>query len=337
MKPDPLISVEALGFPWPCQDPFLFCAYHLDAFPKGNDQLGPAPGLAGRNLGQDFDNVDGWNMYHGHEVPGFPQHPHRGFETVTVVRHGFVDHSDSLGATARYGQGDAQWLTTGKGISHSEMFPLLNRDKDNHTEAFQIWLNLPPDKKMAQPRFSIVWDETQPRRDFGGCVLRLIAGHLADMQAPPPPPDSWAAVPGSEVVIATLTFAPGAGWALPAASPNLSRSLYLFKGSLALAGHTLQSGHCARVQSDVEIALKAGAEGAQVLLLQGRPIAAPVAQDGPFVMNSRAELEQAFQDYRLNQFGGWPWPDNAPVHAREAGRFAKFPDGSQERPKGGKS
>ena len=75
-----------LGPQWPTIDPFLFCVHHDDAYPAGNDQLGPAASLAGRNLGQDFDGIDGWRMYHGEVVPGFPQHPHRGFETVTFVR-----------------------------------------------------------------------------------------------------------------------------------------------------------------------------------------------------------------------------------------------------------
>ena len=88
---------------------------------------GPEAPLAGRELGQDFSRKDGWSMYHGSTVPGFPGHPHRGFETVTIVRKGLIDHSDSLGATARFGGGDVQWLTAGKGIVHSEMFPLLDR------------------------------------------------------------------------------------------------------------------------------------------------------------------------------------------------------------------
>ena len=132
-----------LGAQWPTIDPFLFVAHHRDAYPAGNEQLGPDAPLDGRNIGQDFADVDGWNMYHGSVVPGFPQHPHRGFETVTYVRSGFVDHADSLGAAARYGDGDTQWMTAGSGIVHSEMFPLLEQDEANPAELFQIWLNLP--------------------------------------------------------------------------------------------------------------------------------------------------------------------------------------------------
>ena len=108
-------NVEPLGFPWRTPDPFLFCVHHNDAYPAGNASFGPATSLAGRNIGSDFANRDGWNMYHGDVVPGFPQHPHRGFETVTVVRRGLIDHSDSMGAAARYGGGDTQWLTAGRG------------------------------------------------------------------------------------------------------------------------------------------------------------------------------------------------------------------------------
>ena len=93
--------------------------------------MGPAVSLAGRDIGQDFSRKDGWSMYHGETVPGFPGHPHRGFETVTIVRQGLIDHSDSLGAAARFGMGDVQWLTAGRGVVHSEMFPLLDRTGPN--------------------------------------------------------------------------------------------------------------------------------------------------------------------------------------------------------------
>src|SRR5262245_14056027 len=115
MRDDTILETAPLGFPWPAVDPFLFCAHHDDAYPAGNDAMGPATSLAGRDLGQDFTVRDGWRMYHGEVVPGFPAHPHRGFETVTIVRRGLVDHSDSLGAAARFGNGDVQWLTAGRG------------------------------------------------------------------------------------------------------------------------------------------------------------------------------------------------------------------------------
>jgi hypothetical protein len=126
--------------------------------------MGPAVSLAGRDIGQDFSRKDGWSMYHGDSVPGFPAHPHRGFETVTIVRKGLIDHSDSLGATARFGGGDVQWVTAGRGIVHSEMFPLLKTDEDNPLELFQIWLNLPKRSKMAEPHFTMLWNEQVPRR-----------------------------------------------------------------------------------------------------------------------------------------------------------------------------
>ena len=98
---DPILQITPLGSRWQTQDPFLFCVHHIDLYPKGNDRFGPAASLAGHDIGHDFENRDGWRMYHGDVVPGFPQHPHRGFETVTIVRKGYIDHSDSLGAAAR--------------------------------------------------------------------------------------------------------------------------------------------------------------------------------------------------------------------------------------------
>jgi redox-sensitive bicupin YhaK (pirin superfamily) len=146
--------------------PFLFCVHHVDAYPAGDARMGPAASLAGRDLGQDFAGKDGWRMYHGETVPGFPQHPHRGFETVTIVRRGFVDHADSLGAAARYGRGDVQWLTAGRGIVHAEMFPLLAEDAPNPLELFQIWLNLPAADKLVEPHFAMLWDDAVPRVRF---------------------------------------------------------------------------------------------------------------------------------------------------------------------------
>ena len=232
MTMDAVLAVNPLGIPWETSDPFLFCMYHNDAYPAGNNNLGPAASLAGRNIGQDFEGKDGWRMYHGDVVPGFPQHPHRGFETVTIMRHGFVDHSDSLGATARFGPGDVQWLTAGKGIVHSEMFPLLRPDGPNPLELFQIWLNLPGADKFVEPHFGMLWDQTVPRitvhdSEERATQIVIVAGHLGNVDAPPPPPKSWAARRDSDVAIWTVKMAPDARFTLQPAHLTIE-PLHLF-------------------------------------------------------------------------------------------------------------
>ena len=122
---DPVLQAVPLGFQWATVDPFLFCVHHLDDYPAGNEHLGPAASLDGaRHRAWTSPAPTAGACTTAASCPGFPQHPHRGFETVTFVRQGFIDHSDSLGATARFGRGDVQWLTAGEGIVHCEMFPL---------------------------------------------------------------------------------------------------------------------------------------------------------------------------------------------------------------------
>lgn len=326
--------VKPLGFPWVTVDPFLFCVHHDDAYPRGDEQMAPVASLAGRELGADFSRKDGWSMYHGESVPGFPAHPHRGFETVTIARRGFIDHSDSLGATARFGGGDVQWLTAGRGIVHCEMFPLVERERDNPAELFQIWLNLPRDAKMAEPHFAMLWGDSLPRRtvtDDAGRVSELVwvAG---DPEAPPPPPASWAARTAGNVAIATIAMPAGATLTLPAGAAGANRSLYFFAGRTArVEGREVPSGRALLFTGAPEVTIVNGDVAAEFLLLEGRPIGEPVVQYGPFVMNSADEIRRAYADYQRTQFGGWPWPRPDPVHPRDAGRFARRPDGSIER------
>jgi redox-sensitive bicupin YhaK (pirin superfamily) len=336
MNANPILGVSPLAFPWETPDPFLFCAYHLDAYPQGNEQMGPAAPLTGRDIGMDFAGKDGWRMYHGDVVPGFPRHPHRGFETVTIARAGFIDHSDSLGAAARFGKGDVQWVTAGRGIVHSEMFPLLKRDAPNPAELFQIWLNLPAAGKFVAPYFTMLWSGQVPTvtaRDPAGreTAVTLVAGRLGETRAPNPPPNSWAARPDSDVAIWTVRMAPEARWTLPPAQPGSNRSLYVFRGGpLRVAGQPVAGNSVARLRADAGAELHNGGEATELLLLQGKPIGEPVVQHGPFVMNSRAEIVQAFEDYQRDEFGGWPWPSDGPVHPAAAGRHARYPDGRVE-------
>ncbi|MCU1357016.1 MAG: pirin family protein [Acidimicrobiales bacterium] len=333
-----MLQTVPLGAQWPTIDPFLFCAHHLDHYPAGNDQLGPAVPIDDRDLGSDFAGIDGWNMYHGQIVPGFPQHPHRGFETVTFVRRGLIDHADSLGATARFGRGDVQWLTAGGGVVHSEMFPLVNRDGDNDLQLFQIWLNLPASDKLVDPYFTMLWAEDIPRiesvDDAGRRTeITVIAGALGDAKPLAPPPSSWAARPESDLAIWHLALEAGATWHLPPASgPETVRTLYVFDGpGLSVGSHQLDGDTGAVVKADEAITLRADDSGpVEVLVLQGRPIGEPVARYGPFVMNTEAEIEQAFADFRETGFGGWPWDDDAPHHGPTKGRFARHADGRTE-------
>lgn len=334
-----ILSVAPLAFPWQTLDPFLFCVHHNDAYPPGNAAMGPSAPLTGRDLGQDFAGKDGWSMYHGKTVPGFPAHPHRGFETVTIVRQGHIDHSDSVGAIARFGAGDVQWLTAGKGIVHCEMFPLRNTDQANPAELFQIWLNLPAKNKMAEPHFTMLWNEHIERvtvhdDENRATEVVVVAGALNKAQGLPPPPHSWASQADADVAIFTVRMAPGARWTLPAtANPQTRRQLYFFKGAtLSAAGETLSVGSVIEVRSTDAIEIINGEETTELLMLQGRPIGEPVAQYGPFVMNTQEEIHQAFADYRRTEFGGWPWGPSDPVHPREKGRFAQHASGVLETP-----
>ena len=322
----------SLFMSWPTFDPFLFCAFHNDKYPKGNGEMGPSVSLSGRPLGQDFGGIDGWNMYHGKNVPGFPVHPHRGFETVTIVNKGFADHADSMGASGRYGQGDTQWMTAGKGVQHSEMFPLLNDEAANPLELFQIWLNLPSKNKMVPPHFTMLWDEDTPvlkQADNNGieASIKVIAGGLENITPAPCPPNSWAADESNHVAIWLIDLPEGGEWTLPKAQANLSRTLYFFEGGSArLDDETMAINEAVVLQSDAQVVMQNTGNKARFLLLQGRPIGEPVEQHGPFVMNTKAELQQTFSDYQRTQFGGWPWPRHDQVHDKSKARFVEYAD-----------
>ena len=334
-----ILSVASLAFPWQTLDPFLFCVHHNDAYPSGNAAMGPSVPLTGRDLGQDFAGKDGWSMYHGKTVPGFPAHPHRGFETVTIVRQGHIDHSDSLGAIARFGAGDVQWLTAGKGIVHCEMFPLRHTDQPNPAELFQIWLNLPAKNKMAEPHFTMLWNESIERvkildNEKRATDVVVVAGVLNHAKGLPPPPHSWASQADSDLAIFTVRMEPGARWTLPAATnQETRRQLYFFKGgTLSAVGETIGVRSVIEVRATDAVEIINGEETSELLMLQGRPIGEPVAQYGPFVMNTQEEIHQAFADYRRTEFGGWPWGQSDPVHPREKNRFAKHASGVLETP-----
>lgn len=339
----------------PTPDPFLFCVYHKDAYPEGpihKTMEAPYPGN-----GHDFDPDKPYRMYHGIRIPGFPQHPHRGFETITATIEGIIDHADSVGNAGRYGQGDVQWMTAGKGVVHGEMFPLVNIDEPNHTRFFQIWLNLPKKNKMVDPSFAMFWANDIPKYQsddgkvkvttwFGDYFLENDKGQeectsSTDKKINVPPPNSWASDPSNDVAVIHITLFPGGSMVLPPSHvKGVNRSLYLVEGydldgGIYVGGQPIQGKVVLDMDPDhpVEISVPATSSSShdatggsttccELLMLQGRPIQEPIAQHGPFVMNTWAEISQAFDDYSRTKFGGWPWPSDEMVFPQEKGRFA---------------
>jgi redox-sensitive bicupin YhaK (pirin superfamily) len=243
---------------------------------------------------------------------------------------GLIDHTDSLGNGGRYGQGDLQWMTAGKGVVHGEMFPLVKTDANNSNRFFQLWLNLPSQDKMVDPDFKMHWAPEIPKvqSDDGKTEITVWAGNYGKKQALPPPPNSWAAKLSSEVAIWRIRIQPGGTIALPPAAggTSISRCLYFYEGDrIRVADKTFKQPTQITVRADAEVSLAAeGSQEVEVLMLQGKPIGEPVAQGGPFVMNTAKEIRQAYADYQTTRFGGWPWPEDAMVFPREKGRFAKL-------------
>lgn len=335
-KVSPVIThMQSIDLHWPTQEPFLFCAHHYDYYPAGNQNSGLDPKhFAGRNMGSDFEQKDGFRIYHGGEIPGFPVHPHRGFETITIVRKGYVDHADYLGAAGRYGEGDVQWMTAGAGVQHSEMFPLLHKDKENTVELFQIWLNLPKKNKMVDPDFKMLWSQSIPKiKPIANVEVSLICGEFQGQKFYQAPKNSWAADPENSVNILLVKMDNGAKFILPKTKTKTNRSIYIFEGQgMSVNGESVSSKKALFIDPNQDLEVIANSKDVEVLILEAKPIGEPVVQHGPFVMNSREEIYQTINDYQRTQFGGWKWPRLDMIHGHTIEKFAKYPDGRIEKP-----
>lgn len=203
-------------------------------------------------------------------------------------------------------------MTAGKGVQHGEMFPLVNQDKPNPLRFFQIWLNLPAKSKMVEPAYVMHWspDIRRVRTEDGGTHVTNWAGEILNTRGVSPPPNSWASDPKHDVSIWYLEINPGATFELPGAAAGSNRRFYFLEGDrMTVAGTELIGASNVEVDAQAELKLcNTGKKTAEVLVLGGKPIGEPIAQHGPFVMNTRAQIAEAFEDYRRTQFGGWPWP-----------------------------
>jgi quercetin 2,3-dioxygenase len=191
---------------------------------------------------------------------------------------------------------------------------------------------------MVPPHFSMLWSHQIPRHTLLDAlgrptVVTVVAGELVSgHRAPAPPPHSWAARADTDVGIFHAAISPDGSWRLGAAAGERTvRTIYVFRGGSVRIGSTeVPGGHGAVVRPDVPITLVDTGDGAEVLVLQGRPIGEPIVQYGPFVMNTKAEIQKAYHDYQETGFGGWPWPTDDPHHGDEVRRFARHADGRVE-------
>ncbi|ABR47649.1 Pirin domain protein [Alkaliphilus metalliredigens QYMF] len=335
-----IIDIKPFEFRDDVGDPFLARMHHVDYYPKSNGHMEvPEAQLVGKHSGEDFDFSSDFKMYYGKGVPGFPSHPHRGFETVTVVLQGYVDHSDSDGASGRYGAGDVQWMTAGSGMQHAEMFPLIHDDQENTMELFQIWLNLPSKDKFVKPSYKMLWAEDMKvieEKDEAGntATINLIAGSYKGIKSLDPNPDSWANNRDNHVGIWTIQMEPGSSFTLPNISSTLNRNLYFYQGdSITLDDVPIKEHSIIKLVGDEEIKVTNGNHKSYLLLLEGEPINEPVVNYGPFVMNTKEEIDQAYKDYHATGFGGWPWDQRDPVSPKDVGRFARYDEHRIEIPK----
>lgn len=231
----------------------------------------------------------------GDYIAGFPEHPHRGFETVTYMLAGRMRHQDNHGHSGLMEAGSVQWMTAGRGIVHSEM----PEQEDGLMAGFQLWLNLPAREKMTAPRYqefpATAIPVVQPQ---DGVSVKLIAGELAGKTGP---------ISGvaTQPVYWDITLKPGTTYSAPVPATHQA-FIYVFEGELQAgpesSRHAVQCSQMAVLGGGDHLELVAGAEGARLLLIAGLPLREPVARYGPFVMNTQEEIHQAFRDYQAGRF-----------------------------------
>jgi redox-sensitive bicupin YhaK (pirin superfamily) len=231
----------------------------------------------------------------GDYIAGFPEHPHRGFETISYMITGRMRHKDSAGHEGLITNGGVQWMTAGSGVVHSEM-PEQN---DGLMEGFQLWLNLPAKDKMSKPWYRDIPAEEIPRfTTDAGATVQVIAGSSHGVQGA-------VTRDGTEPFYLDIELAAGASFEqqLPAGH---NAFLYVFRGEVTVEGKAVPSARMAILANPPEaegVRIKA-AEASRVLLIAGRPLGEPIAQYGPFVMNTQQELQQAVEDFRAGRFSG---------------------------------
>ncbi|MGB3778197.1 MAG: pirin family protein [Tunicatimonas sp.] len=225
---------------------------------------------------------------------GVDEHPHRGFETVTIVYSGAIEHRDSAGHAGQIGPGDVQWMTAGAGVVHEEKHGRAFSQQGGTLEMIQLWVNLPKAHKMTRPRYQEITSDRIPVVDAPGSLVRVIAG---DYQGHTGPAKTF-----TTLTMLDIRLDAGAGLEVPMIDGN-NTGAYVLRGGLRMNGAAVGEAELAVFEeSGQTIYLEAETEST-VLLLSGEPIHEPVASYGPFVMNNSQELAQAVQDYEQGKMG----------------------------------
>ncbi len=226
---------------------------------------------------------------------GVGPHPHRGFETVTIVHAGSVDHRDSAGHADSIGVGDVQWMTAGAGIVHEEMLGRRVTEVGGTVSMAQLWVNLPARDKSTPPRYQPITADRIPVLTTPGATLRVVAGRIGDVVGPADTHTPLAVVDGR--------IAAGGEVDLPIA-PGWTGLVAVLSGGVTIEGRTVDAEAVAVLdRTGDRLRLVGGAEESRVLILAGEPIAEPIAAMGPFVMNTHEELNRAVEDYRRGRMG----------------------------------
>jgi redox-sensitive bicupin YhaK (pirin superfamily) len=223
-------------------------------------------------------------------IGGFPDHPHRGFETVTYMIAGRMRHRDSQGHEGLLTNGGVQWMTAGRGLIHSE----LPEQEDGVMEGFQLWLNLPAKDKMCEPGYRDIPSSEIPSFMRDGVAVRVIAGASHGVQGA-------MQREATQPFYLDLHFETGASFAQALPSEH-NAFVYVYRGDLAIGGTAVPRQRMAILKNEGDgVMLKAGADGARALLIAGRPLNEPIAQYGPFVMNNNEQIFQAVEDFRAGR------------------------------------
>jgi redox-sensitive bicupin YhaK (pirin superfamily) len=227
----------------------------------------------------------------GDYLKGFPSHPHRGFETVTIMLAGAMEHKDSVGNTGRLGPGSVQWMTAGRGIIHSEM----PKQEDGLMWGFQLWVNLPADAKMTPPRYQDLQAAEFETVEQGTRTVRVLAGTYAGITGP-------IDATHTQATLFDVGLQPGARFEHPLPAEH-NVFVYVYEGSLEMPGHDrpVSRGHAIVLGEGDTVQVDAGDAGAKLMLFAGQPLNEPVVRYGPFVMNTQQQLVEAFEDYRAGR------------------------------------